>query len=77
VDAKIVKTIHDRSGSRRVEIYKRPDGTFGFEEWRFGIEEQCWRPFGFYSYAVIDTVETAEREARSRVGWLANESNEP
>ena len=74
---KIVKTINDRTGKRRVEIYQRADGSFGFEEWQFGIEEQSWFPFGRYSYAVIDTLENAEREARSRVSWLADEFNDP
>jgi hypothetical protein len=75
--AKIVKTIMDGTGQRRVEIYQRTDGSFGFEEWRFGTEdeEQCWFPVGRYSCAIIDTLENAEKEARSRVYWLADESS--
>jgi hypothetical protein len=68
----ILKTINDRSGTRQVKIYQRADGTFGFEEWRFSVEEQRWYPLGRYSPAVIDTLENAEREARSRVAWLAD-----
>jgi len=40
----------------------RADGFFGFEEWRFGTEEQCWFPVGRYSCAIIDTLENAEIE---------------
>jgi len=43
----------------RLPIYQRTDVTFGFEQWRFDTEEQCWRPFGRYSCAVIDTLEKA------------------
>ena len=76
MDTKIVKTINDRSGKRRVHVYQRSDGSFGFEEWKFAQEEQCWYPVGRYSHAVIDTLENAEREATSRVHWLANEAAE-
>jgi hypothetical protein len=71
-----LKTIDDRTGTRRVQIYQRANGSFGFEEWRFGIEEQCWFPTGRYSYAMIDTFENAEKEARSRVAWLAEQVDE-
>jgi hypothetical protein len=73
---KIVKTINDRDRKRRVEIYKRSDGSFGFAEWQFGTEEQSWYPVGRYSHAIIDTLENAEKEARSRVRWLADEAEE-
>jgi len=43
----------------RLPIYQRTDGTFGFEQWRFVTEEQCWRPFGRYASAVTDTLEKA------------------
>ena len=66
-----VKTIGHPDGRRRVDIYQRPNGTFGFEELEYGVEEQAWYPVGRYSYAVIDTQERAESEARSRVAWLS------
>ena len=69
----VLRTISASSGERRVEIYRRPDGTFGFEEWRYDESEQAWLPFGRYSHAIIDTLENAEREARARVSWLAVE----
>lgn len=66
----VVKTINDPRGGRRVEIYRRANGTFGFEEWKYGVDEKAWFPVGRYSYAIIDTLERAEQEARSRVDWL-------
>ena len=28
----VVKTIHDQENRRRVQVFQREDGTFGFEE---------------------------------------------
>ena len=66
----VVMTIDDPRGGRRVEIYRRSDGRFGFEEWAYGADERAWYPVGRFSYAVIDTLERAEQEAGSRVSWL-------
>jgi hypothetical protein len=69
-------TIHliaDETRKRRVVVFRRDDGSFGFEEERFSDEplEMAWIPFGRYSNCRCDTAEHALREARSRVAWLA------
>ena len=66
----VVKMIDDPHGGRRVELYRRANGTFGFEEWKYGADEGAWYPVGRYSYGVFDTLERAEQEARGRVHWL-------
>ena len=71
VTSRVVKTIHNPQGNRRVEIFQRNDGSFGFEEWTYAVDEGTWVPFGRYSIAVIDTLERAEQEARGRIAWLA------
>lgn len=68
---RVVKTIHNQQGNRRVDIFQRKNGTFGFEELRYAIEEGAWLPIGRYSIAVIDTLERAEQGARGRVDWIA------
>ena len=45
----IIRSISDASGKRRVDIYQRPDGTFGFEECHYDDEHEMWHPFGRYS----------------------------
>jgi len=45
----VVESIFNADGTRRVDIYERGDGTFGFEEFRFGEEEQGWLPSGCYT----------------------------
>jgi hypothetical protein len=69
-DDVVVKTIEDPAGGRRVRIYRRPNGTFGFDEWVYWPDEDSWCPSVPDSYAVIDTAERAEQEARSRISWL-------
>jgi hypothetical protein len=68
---RVVKTIeHPRDDTRRVEIFQRANGTYGFREWRYQPEYDVWVPYGIYSNAVTDTAERAEDEARGRVSWL-------
>jgi hypothetical protein len=55
-----------------VDIFSRPDGTFGFEEFRRDVEDGGqWAPVQYYSgvsyVSSAETLETAER----CVPWLA------
>jgi hypothetical protein len=68
----VVKTIHNAQRNRRVELFQRKDGTFGFQEWTYAADEDAWVPFGRYAIAVIDTLERTEQEARGRIAWLAS-----
>jgi len=54
-----------------VDIFKRPDGSFGFEEFRRDQEDgQGWFPIGYYAHQVFDSFEKAKDSARTTVGWL-------
>lgn len=64
-----IKTIYDEPDVRRVIIFRRDDGSFGFEDQHY-CDEQCWIPTGRYSESFCDSAERAEAEARSRVHWL-------
>lgn len=66
----VVEVIYSPRRNSKIEIFRRENGTYGFAELRFAGEEKCWIPFGRYSEAVVDSVETAIREARGRVSWL-------
>ncbi len=68
--AQILKTIKEPP-DRRIDICRRVNGTFGFEEYHYNIHENVWFLSERYPYAVLDTFERAESEARSRVPWLA------
>ena len=65
-----VETIVDADGTRRVEIFQRRDGSFGFEELRLIEPERAWVPGGYYTDSFCASAEVALREARARVSWL-------
>jgi hypothetical protein len=57
--------------SRCVDIFSRPDGTFGFEEFRRDPEDRgLWTPVSYYSGQEYDTEAEALAAARTRVSWL-------
>ncbi len=68
-----IETIYDDAKKRRVVLFCREDGSFGFSEERFSDEplEQAWIPAGRYSACRCDTIERVLPEARGRVSWLA------
>lgn len=69
----IWETIYDAAQKRRVVLFRRDDGTFGFQEERFSSDplEQCWLPFvERRSECRCDSLESAMREARGRIDWL-------
>ena len=60
------------SADRCVDIFRRPDGTFGFEEFRRDPEDMgMWTPVAYYSAGVFGTEEEAIAAAQEAVGWLA------
>ena len=57
---------------RCVDIFSRPDGTFGFEEFRRDPEDMgFWTPVAYYSGRHFDTEADAFAAARAAVPWLA------
>jgi hypothetical protein len=65
-----VETIVHADGMRRVEIFRRRDGSFGFEELRQIEPERAWVPSGHYTNSFCASAEVALSEARARVSWL-------
>jgi hypothetical protein len=70
----IKQTFVRSDGARKVEIFQRDDGTFGFEELKFGQDESTWFPVGKYSVAIVDSLDDTVKEAKGRVPWLAAEA---
>jgi hypothetical protein len=68
---KTLETIYDDSRKRRVIVFQRDDGSFGFDEERFSDEplEMAWLPYG--PDCRCDSAERALSEAHGRVPWLA------
>ncbi len=67
----VLKSINLPGENRCVDIFMRPDGTFGFEEFRRYMEDnRGWFPIGFYGDRVFNSEDEALHDARSEVSWL-------
>jgi hypothetical protein len=69
VFASIENDEHDKC----VDVFRRPDGTFGFEEFRRDVEDAGqWTPLGFYSGSTYPSSQSAYGAAEAAVRWLAD-----
>jgi hypothetical protein len=69
---KVVASPSTRAVDRCVDIFVRPDGTFGFEEFRRDPEDMgAWTPVAYYSSREYNSEEEAIAAARESVVWLA------
>jgi len=68
---RVLQSINIDGQSRCVDIFLRPDNTFGFEEFRRDIEDnQGWFPIGFFGDLVFNSENDAVAEALVKVAWL-------
>lgn len=69
---KVMKSINGFDDSVCVDIFMRPDGSFGFEEFRRDIEDaRGWFPIGHYSARVFTSQEAAFEAACASIVWLS------
>jgi hypothetical protein len=67
----VLASRENAEGTRCVDLFARPDGTFGFEEFRRDPEDRgLWTPVAHYSRLSYDAREAALAEARRGVPWL-------
>lgn len=58
---------------RCVDVFSRPDGTFGFEEFRRDPEDMgTWTPISYYSRDEYPTADAAQIAAQQAVPWLSS-----
>ena len=63
---------------RCVDIFARPDGTFGFEEFRRDPEDMgAWTPVAYFSEREFSSEADALAAAREAVPWLAGVLDAP
>lgn len=71
MSTKVLRSLEDPTATHCVDIFVRPDGTFGFEEYRRDHEDQRgWFPLHRYSTLIFETEDDALAQARARVAWL-------
>ena len=69
---KVIASPSTPSVDRCVDIFSRPNGTFGFEEFRKDPEDMgAWTPVAYYSDREYETAEDAISAALEVVPWLA------
>jgi hypothetical protein len=58
-------------GNRCVDVFSRPDGSYGFEEFRRDPEDMgAWTPVSYFSGREYPTEGAVLMEARNAVPWL-------
>jgi hypothetical protein len=67
----VLDSVENREHDRCVDIFRRPDGSHGFEEFRRDAEDGgAWTPMWYYSGASYPSKEAALAAATSSVVWL-------
>jgi hypothetical protein len=67
-----MNSINAFDDSTCVDIFVRPDGSFGFEEYRHDFEDgRGWFPIGHYSSQSFGTEEAARKQAVKCIAWLS------
>jgi hypothetical protein len=68
----VVESIENLQHDRCVDVFRRPDGSFGFEEFRRDAEDAGrWTPVSYFSGLRYASKGEALAEAARCVAWLA------
>lgn len=74
----VFRSIENNDHDRCVDLFIRPDGTFGFEEFRRDVEDQGrWTPVSYYSGSTFTTEAGAINAARDAAPWFAQKVATP
>lgn len=67
----VFDSVENAEHDRCVDLFRRPDGSFGFEEFRRDVEDAgAWTPVAFCSAGTYDSGGAALAAAIARVVWL-------
>jgi len=67
----VFDSIETGDGTRCVDLFVRPDGTYGFEEFRRDPEDAgAWTPVHYYSGKAFAGKEEALATAVKAIAWL-------
>ena len=67
----VLASLENAEHDRCVDLFRRPDGSFGFEEFRRDPEDAgAWTPVRFYAGKSFATRDEAMEAARRAVVWL-------
>lgn len=67
----VLDSVENAQHDRCVDVFQRPDGSFGFEEFRRDVEDAgAWTPVSFQSRRTYPSQPAALDAARQTVVWL-------
>ncbi|UCG79247.1 MAG: hypothetical protein JSV21_05335 [Nitrospirota bacterium] len=64
------RTLKGPGWDLKIEIFRREDDSFGFQEMGYGFDDNKWYPTGRYLTGYFASEQEALREVRNRVSWL-------
>ena len=68
----VLASIENAEHDRCVDLFRRPDGSFGFEAFRRDVEDAgLWTAVAHYSGAAYASKQAALTAAADAVSWLA------
>ena len=68
---KVIRSVNLDGDSVCVDVFQRPDGSFGFDEFRRDPEDmRGWYSIGHHGATRFDTFEAARTAALAAVSWL-------
>ena len=68
----VFDSVENDQHDRCVDLFSRPDGTFGFEEFRRDVEDAgVWTPVHYYSGIIYAAERDALDAATRAVAWLS------
>ena len=68
----VVESVENPENNRCVDVFARPDGSFGFEEFRRDPEDAgAWTPVAYFTGLRHASKGEAIAEAARRVAWLS------
>ncbi|UGY17191.1 hypothetical protein [Bradyrhizobium septentrionale] len=68
---RVLRSINDEDAARCVDVFLRPEGTIGFEEYRRDVEDgRGWFPVGGHASRVFQEESAALEAALQDVPWL-------
>ncbi len=68
---KVLRSMETPGRERCVDLFQRPGGTFGYEEYRRELEDgRGWYPIGFYAERLFTSEKSALDDAVINVSWL-------
>lgn len=68
---KVIRSINLPGDTVCVDLFQRPDGTFGFDEFRRDPEDnRGWYSIGHHDAETFESADTALTAAKIRISWL-------